>query len=146
MLKRRTRAIVFGVPTSGDAHVDRWIGWNFRAKERWLRRWETVGETSPSNSTFGGLIKQWRNHLVIEGQGKVACVQCGRHATKDKNSLGVHRAVWLHQPCLGCKNLHRKRILLVQAGVFDGCLKGKDHVFRAAAEVFLQAENLVVEW
>ena len=94
--------------------------------------------------TGNSWLSNWRRHLIVEGSGRVACVQCGRFGTDRKNALGVFRSNWLHQPCLGCKGLPEGLVKLLHAGVFDGSLRAKDEPTKERIRVLLEAANVVV--
>ena len=99
------------------------LGHNFFTSKRWKDRWSHENEQYCRKMDLAqAWLGEWRSHLLIESGCKIACVQCGRFGDNKKNSLGVVRSNWVHQPCLGCKRLPKGLCRLIEAGCFDGAL------------------------
>ncbi len=131
------------VPTLRSAALDRWRGYNYVIAKRWGNRWdEHVVQTVEVAESEKRWIAGWRSHVLIETRQKVACVQCGRYGANKKSSMGVHRNAWLHQPCLGCKQMPKGLAKLIQAGVFDGALAGRCIDGARKVHLYLEAEGL----
>ena len=106
------------VPSLDDRERDTWLGYNCMLRKRWKERWENTsgGQDRPGKQSW---FARWRSHVLIEADQKIACVQCGRFGTNRKNSCGVLRRNWVHQPCLGCTKLPKGLLLLVEFGCCD---------------------------
>ena len=119
------------VPSFGDLTEDRWNGYLSRLKARWSTRWERHRgdheeggrelRTREGNDTEPELcgLRCWKKHRLVEGNGKVVCLDCGMFFSAMKSVLGVHRARWVHLPCAGKRKIPKVLQLLLNAGTFD---------------------------
>ena len=125
--------------------MDCWLAYNFLITKSWKRRWERQNEEDKSvDAASNSWLSGWRNHVLIEGGNKVACLQCGRFGADKKNYLGVLRCNWAHQSCLGCKRLPKGLRQLIEAGCFDGSLDSLSNELTEKAAVYLEAAGLSV--
>jgi len=124
-VKKRTTIVdmLCSVPTLGDEERDWWVGMNHRLRERWQQRWaehlqEERKEASAEPLQCG--LRRWSAHNLVEGSGKVACLDCGKFSSANKSVLGVRRAWWVHLPCGGKRQMPKVLQRLLDAGTFDG--------------------------
>ena len=132
------------VPQGENEDIDRWLGYNFRIRERWRQRWEHAeGDNSPAE--WGNfpreMLKRWKDHKTIVGKKKIACIDCGKFGNFDAANAMRTRRGWLTQPCAGIKKVPLNLRRLVEAGEFDDSLQrvptkdGWDFRFRVQGRV-----------
>ena len=110
------------VPTLGDRRSDAWIVVNYVIRDRWHKRW-VLDQGREKSEEEGEIeltgLRRWKKHNLIEGSGKVSCLDCGKFSSAKKSTLGVHSARWVHLPCGGKRKVPKVLQLLLDAGTFD---------------------------
>ena len=94
------------VATMHDERLDKWNGYNSRARRRWESRWSRrkVDDTAANWEDYpSNMLRRWKEHKIIRGGSKIACVDSGKFGSlKSKDLLRVLRG-WLSEPCAGVK-------------------------------------------
>ena len=108
------------VPTFGDSAKDIWQLHNFVLRSRWESRWQQLPDTEDPGEDDTTLLslRKWKRHHLIEGKGKVACLDCGKLGSAKRSTLGVYCTKWLHLPCAGIKRMPKVLRLHLDAGTF----------------------------
>ena len=116
-----TEGQICKVPTFGDSAKDNWQFHNFALRSRGASRWQQLpdNEDSAEDDTVLLSLRKWKRHRLIEGKGKVACLDCGKVGNAKRSTLGVYCTRWLHLPCAGIRRMPKVLKLHLDAGTFD---------------------------
>ena len=102
------------------------------------RDWSIVGDWE---GLPGGVLRRWKDHLVIKGDNCWACLDCGRMTSVIGGSRARTLRVWGGEPCNGIRKLPVAVRSRFAAGLFDADLRRCLNVVESGAKDALSSRH-----